>query len=303
MRAPAARSCSTPPRLDEVINLSHRVLVMYGGRIVRELDSASDEMTENVIMHAAARRRPGAPSDSSRHGRGVMSDVTLQTAAAPMRLGLSFARHRGLLTAILVFLLLFGVVNLVSPKPYSFFDFSYTSTGGGTLALAAIGETLVILTGGFDLSVGAVISLVNVTLASHMQACLGSEVGWGLAGLAIGAAMGAFNGVFVAVLRLQPIVVTLATMFIVQGITLLIMEQPGGQIPPDFSTLLTGSAIPNVLPAAIVILGDRAAGVEQRWHIRVSGRRFMLSAATKAPPPPPASRSSRANSRPIRWRG
>ena len=84
--------------------------------------------------------------------------------------------------AILVFLVLFGIVNLVSPKPYSFFDFSYMSTGGGTLALAAIGETLVILTGGFDLSVGAVISLVNVTLASHMQASLGSEVGWGFGG-------------------------------------------------------------------------------------------------------------------------
>lgn len=183
-----------------------------------------------------------------------MSDVALRTEAAPARLGLSFARNRGLLMAILVFVLLFGVVNLVSPKPYSFFDFSYTSTGGGTLALAAIGETLVILTGGFDLSLGAVISLINVTLASHMQANLGSEVGWALAGLGFGAAIGAFNGVFVAVLRLQPIVVTLATMFIVQGITLLVMEQPGGQIPPDFSTFLTGTAIPGVLPAAIIIL-------------------------------------------------
>ena len=111
-----------------------------------------------------------------------------------------------------------------------------------------------ILTGGFDLSVGAVISLVNVTLASQMHAGLGSEIGWALGGLLIGAAVGAFNGLFVAVLRLQPIVVTLATMFIGQGITLLIMEQPGGQIPPDLSTFLTGSAIANVLPAAIVIL-------------------------------------------------
>ena len=88
-----------------------------------------------------------------------------------------------------------------------------------------------------------------------MQTTLGSEIGWGAAGLAIGAAIGAFNGVFVALLRLQPIVVTLASMFIVQGITLLVMDKPGGQIAPDFSTFLTGSAIPNVLPAAVVILG------------------------------------------------
>ena len=183
-----------------------------------------------------------------------MSDFALLVAAPPTRLGLALGRHRGLLMALVVFLVVFGIVNLVSPKPYSYFDFNYMSTGGCTLALAAIGETLVILSGGFDLSVGAAISLVNVVLASRMQTGLGSEIGWGFAGLAIGAAIGAFNGVFVALLRLQPIVVTLATMFIVQGITLLVMDKPGGQIAADFSTFLTGSAIPNALPAAIVIL-------------------------------------------------
>jgi ribose transport system permease protein len=183
-----------------------------------------------------------------------VSELALPLTAPPTPLRLALARYRGLVMAVLVFLLLFGLVNWVSPKPFGYFDFSYMSTGGCTLALAAIGETLVILTGGFDLSVGAVISLVNVVLASRMQASLGSEIGWGLAGLAIGAAIGAFNGLFVAMLRLQPIVVTLATMFIVQGATLLVMDKPGGQLPPDFSTFLTGAAIPDVLPSAIVIL-------------------------------------------------
>lgn len=184
-----------------------------------------------------------------------MSDLALHAVPAPpgnFRLGL--VRHRGLLIAILVFLVLFGAVNLISPSTYSYFDFSYMSTGGATLALGAIGETLVILTGGFDLSVGAVISLVNVVLASHMQATLGSEIGWGLAGLGIGAAVGAFNGLFVAWLRLQPIVVTLATMFIAQGATLLVMEKPGGQIPQDFASIFTGNAVPGVVPAALAVL-------------------------------------------------
>jgi ribose transport system permease protein len=184
-----------------------------------------------------------------------MSDLALHAVTAPpghFRLGI--AQHRGLLIAILVFLVLFGVVNLISPTSYSYFDFSYMSTGGATLALGAIGETLVILTGGFDLSVGAVISLVNVVLASRMQGTLGSEIGWGLAGLGIGAVIGAFNGLFVAWLRLQPIVVTLATMFIVQGATLLVMEKPGGQIPQDFVTFLTGNAVPGVVPAALAVL-------------------------------------------------
>jgi ribose transport system permease protein len=107
-----------------------------------------------------------------------MSDIALPLTAPPAPLKLAFARYRGLVMAVLVFLVLFGIVNWVSPKPYGYFDFSYMSTGGCTLALAAIGETLVILTGGFDLSVGAVISLVNVALASRMQPSLGSGGGW-----------------------------------------------------------------------------------------------------------------------------
>ena len=74
-----------------------------------------------------------------------------------------------------------------------------------------MGETLLILTGGFDLSAGAVISLVNVVLASSMDptSTHASVAPWTLAGVCVGMATGAFNGVFIAFLGLQPIVVTL----------------------------------------------------------------------------------------------
>ncbi|MDQ2803441.1 MAG: ABC transporter permease [Pseudomonadota bacterium] len=182
-----------------------------------------------------------------------MSELAMHRAA-PLRLRLSLALYRGLLTAAAVFLVLFLTVTAVSPNAYTYFDFNYMATGGATLALAAIGETLVILVGGFDLSAGAVISLVNVVLARTMHAGLGSEVGIACVGLAIGLGVGATNGLFVALLRLQPIVVTLASMFIVQGVTLLVMDKPGGQLPPDFASFLTGSAVPNVVPAALVVL-------------------------------------------------
>ena len=51
----------------------------------------------------------------------------------------------------------------------SYYDLSQMAASGATLALAAIGQTIVILSGGFDLSAGAVISLVNVALASSLQ--------------------------------------------------------------------------------------------------------------------------------------
>ena len=96
------------------------------------------------------------------------------------------------------------------------------------------GQTIVILSGGFDLSAGAVISLVNVVLATSMDPGHAGEHprSGRLPASASAWLTGAFNGFFIAFLRLQPIVVTLSTMFIVQGVTLLVMDKPGGMVSP-----------------------------------------------------------------------
>jgi ribose transport system permease protein len=166
------------------------------------------------------------------------------------------ARHRGLLTAVAVFLLLFALVNSISAGHLSYFDISFMASGAATLAIAAIGETIVILTGGFDLSAAAVISLVNVVLASSMDPASAHEsvVLWTLAGIGVGMAAGVFNGFFIAFLGLQPIVVTLSTMFIAQGVTLLVMEKPGGFVASQLGSFYLGDAIPNLLPVPILLL-------------------------------------------------
>jgi len=167
---------------------------------------------------------------------------------------LRFARHRGPIIAVLAFLICLGLVKGVSGGTLGYYELSTLAAGGTTLAIAAIGQTIVILSGGFDLSAAAVISLVNVALASHMQATAGSIVLWTAGGLLIGALAGAFNGFFIAILRLQPIVVTLATMFILQGVTLLVMDKPGGQIPTGLGTFLVGDAIPGLVPVPVLLL-------------------------------------------------
>ena len=182
-----------------------------------------------------------------------MTAATLQGGQqSPLKL--SLARHRGVLIALAVFIALFLAVNAITPGSFSYFEFSFMSSGAATLALAAVGQTLVILTGGFDLSAGAVVSLVNVVLATQMQDTLGSQVLFGIVALLIGGAVGAANGFFVAFMRLQPIVVTLSSMFIVQGITLLILDKPGGMIPYQFSAFFVGDAIPGVLPAPALVI-------------------------------------------------
>ena len=190
-----------------------------------------------------------------------MSDGVLPTRRATAPIGPMLGRHRGLLIAVAVFVALFLTVDLITPGAFSYFEFSFMSAGGAALALAAMGQTVVVLTGGFDLSAGAVVSLVNVVLASGMGTDPASQILFAVAALAIGGAVGAVNGFFVAYFRMQPIVVTLATMFIVQGVTLLIMDKPGGMIAPDFMSFFMGDAIPGILPAPVLVVA--AAG--QAW--------------------------------------
>ena len=98
------------------------------------------------------------------------------------------------------------------------------------------------------LAPGRCVSLVNVVLASRMDPTTDGVAGRAGRSSAsrIGGLVGAFNGFFIAVLRLQPIVVTLSTMFILQGITLLVMDKPGGMIAPSLGAFYLGDAIPGV---------------------------------------------------------
>jgi len=175
-------------------------------------------------------------------------------ASAPASPFKRLARDRGLVIAIGVFLALLGTVASIGSVRLSYYDLSQMAASGETLALAAIGQTIVILSGGFDLSAGAAISLVNVALGSSLQDPSLSPLIIVAAGVAIGMASGAFNGFFVAVLGMQPIVVTLATMFILQGVTLLIMDKPGGQVSPALGDLLIGDAIPSLLPKPTLLI-------------------------------------------------
>ncbi|WP_448955171.1 ABC transporter permease [Labrys neptuniae] len=189
---------------------------------------------------------------------GVDTPVSGRAASTP-GLARRLARLRGPLIAFIAFLVCLGLIRLISGT-LGYYDLATIASGGTTLAVGAMGQTIVVLSGGFDLSAAAVISLVNVVTASQMQDTPASMLVWSLAGIGIGAAAGAFNGFFIAFLRLQPIVVTLATMFILQGITLLVMDKPGGMVPAGFSSFFIADAIPDLLPGPAVLLALLVAG-------------------------------------------
>ncbi len=101
-------------------------------------------------------------------------------------------------------------------------------------AIASIGQTMVLLTAGIDLSLGSVISLTNTVAALLMKQ--NPDMMLAIVALCIvsGTFVGFINGIGIAYLNLNPFILTLATSVATQGITLAIMYQPGGLVTEQF---------------------------------------------------------------------
>ena len=123
-------------------------------------------------------------------------------------------------------------------------------------ALATVGMAIVVLAGGIDLSIAAMMAVASVTGAVLMDgASDGQSVIVVLGVLLLGFLMGAINGALITVSKVPDIVVTLAMLFVWQGVALLILNAPGGAIAPWLRALSTGS-VPGLdwLPRAVVFL-------------------------------------------------
>lgn len=157
---------------------------------------------------------------------------------------------------------LYGIYALLEPKALSSYTFTNLVNNSVPLALAAAGETLVVLGRGFDLSVAGVISLTNVLMAVYpLEGPGGAAISF--AGcMLVGAIVGCVNGYLVAVLKLQAIAATLATMIVCQGLSLVILDAPGGTVADWVSYELTDRLF-GVVPVA----GLFALAVALLWSV------------------------------------
>jgi ribose transport system permease protein len=120
-------------------------------------------------------------------------------------------------------------------------------------AIIASGMTLVILTGGIDLSVGSVLALSAAITASVVASGLSTPVAI-LAGLAVGAVVGLINGIIVSRGRVAPFVATLATMTIARGLTLVYTDgRPITGITPSLRAIGNGYLGPIPVPIIITV--------------------------------------------------
>jgi len=157
------------------------------------------------------------------------------------------------------------------------------------LAMLGLGQGVVILTAGIDLSVGGVLSLGTAIAATHFTNSA-TTLAWSILILAIGTAAGLINGVLVGRLRLQPFIVTLATWSIFDGIALYVLPVAGGQVPGGFANWLSGAAasVPNaiwtLIAMVVVWLWFRRTRVARRIYAVGSDREAARIAGVRMVP-------------------
>jgi len=180
-----------------------------------------------------------------------MSSSTSQPASPKEFIQRSFLQRFGLL---MVFLLLGLVLSLLSDRFLQVSNLVNVTRQASINGIVSVGMTMVILTGGIDLSVGSVLALSAVIGADLMKQGMPVFVAV-LIALSIGAAMGAINGLMIARWRIPPFIATLGTLTVGRGLTLMYTQgQPVTGLPESFRFLGAGSVGPIPMPIIIAAI-------------------------------------------------
>ncbi|MBN8995183.1 MAG: ABC transporter permease [Rhizobiales bacterium] len=162
---------------------------------------------------------------------------------------LSSIRNSEALGSVAIFALLFATYFVLKGCRYSFFEAGNLATNVLPLVVVGLAQYFVVLVRGIDLSLGPIMA-VSGSLAAVLFP-LGIVPAIAIA-LAAGVLAGALNGLLIARLSLSPIVVTLATMSVWDGVALIVLPVPGGTIPAFLQAVLTSE--PALLPMSLILL-------------------------------------------------
>jgi ribose transport system permease protein len=198
----------------------------------------------------------------------------------PSDLAIRLRQNVPFLTALALFCVIYALYQFAHPKGFSSAVLVQNGDEFFTLAMVAMAQTVPVLAAGLDLSVGALMTMVDC-FASYLLSgaaagtpialdfggahlALGTLPG-GVAGMALGAIIclligtlaGLLNGAIVVYGRIQPIIATLATGAIYIGIALFLRPQPGGKIDDDLNWAMTNSL--DDFASTVHIFNDGAA--------------------------------------------
>ena len=183
-----------------------------------------------------------------------MATTTTPTAAAAteereervLTFGDVFGRDAG---GLIVLLVLFGAMTLASAEFLTADNMANLARQVAIFGIIAVGQLLVILTAGIDLSVGSVLGLTGCVTAELLVHGVGIPIAIA-AGFGVGIAIGLFNGSLVAYGKMPPFIVTLGMLGIARGVVLVMTDASTIQpLPDSFGNIANGDfiGVPNLL--------------------------------------------------------
>jgi ribose transport system permease protein len=122
------------------------------------------------------------------------------------------------------------------------------------IALLSMGQALIIIGGGINLAIGAEAVLINCLSAKYMlDTSFSKSLMFAFVFIIVGVLIGALTGWIISVSGIADIVVTLATSFLLVGVAMYVMPQPGGGINQTLADLISGK-VPNFIPPLICLI-------------------------------------------------
>lgn len=151
---------------------------------------------------------------------------------------------------LLLIIFIFIYAAFTGGLTVSFFN-SFLTTNAGAISVA-IGVTATILVAGTDISLGSIVSLVNVIIVVLVGKGVPIPAAAAI-GLLTAVVCGMVNGFIIAVMRVNPLLTTYATSIAFGGIALWILPYPGGSIPLSFGKWYTGKMF-GVIPTPLFLI-------------------------------------------------
>ena len=186
---------------------------------------------------------------------------------------------------LLVILLAGMIMSFLSPVFLTFDNLMAILLSLSIESIVVIGMTILLVSGGFDLSVGSTVALSSAVTAMSMTSGVPIVISI-VFGLCVGTLIGIINGVIVAKMKINPFITTLGMMSVARGFLLVVTRARNiAGLPPAFKALgqnnLFGVQYPIIIAIVFIIVGDtllrRSRFFRQNYYIGGNERAAVLS--------------------------
>lgn len=255
----------------ELEGLCDTVYVISRGQVVRELHD--DEITEQDMVHAAVTSTTRVVDLKK-----MEAEEKLTNRNSLISKFWRFARG-DYAPSLLLLLVIFGLgayILSTNDKYLNSFNISSMLLLATALGFIALGQTIALLTGGLDLSVGPLAGLLVVVISFFAtdEFTLGSLVLGAVAMFAVALAVGFVNGSLIRYVRFTAVAATLGTYIALQGFSFVLRDSPGGSIDTGITSVITYKFGP--IPAAFLVLAIGTLVME--WFLRKTSWGWKLRA-------------------------